>query len=102
TSRYTSTFTLSPYTPLFRSDNGSKTLVATGAGPTPCPNTVFLGLRCPQELDHLQGMSFFFDWPYYNVDQTSLQLWALAEWSIHRSEERRVGKECRYSRCTTT
>lgn len=69
---------------LFRiNDNGSKTLVATGAGPTPCPNTVFLGLRCPQELDHLQGMSFFFDWPYYNVDQTSLQLWALAEWSIH-------------------
>lgn len=64
-------------------DSGIRSLVAElNHSPRLCQNMLYIGLKCSPDSDNLRGMSFYLDWPYYNVGQSTLQLLALGEWSI--------------------
>ena len=64
--------------------NHNKTLIASAVGKqADLQNTVFLGVEVAPTLTSIQGMSFFFDWKNYLVNEELYDLISLSQWTLN-------------------
>ncbi|PST83458.1 hypothetical protein C7T94_12915 [Pedobacter yulinensis] len=68
-------------------DNGFKTVAAnTLPGYTVGQNSLYLALECDTRLASPEGMSFYFDWRNYRVQDDAYELLALSRWFAGNAE----------------
>ncbi len=46
-------------------------------------NSLYIGLSLPPEVENLDGLSFYFDWPNYKVEKQTYDLLSLAKWFVN-------------------
>lgn len=65
------------------SQNNKSVLTTTISGSALQPHTLYIGIRPPSTLKILHGISFYFDWRNYAVNDNLYDLLALSKWSIN-------------------
>lgn len=70
---------------LFQVDNqhNKSLLTHTNPGSALESNTLYIGIRPPSTLKILNGISFYFDWRNYAVNNSIYDLLALTKWSVN-------------------
>ncbi|WP_158799320.1 type VI secretion system baseplate subunit TssF [Pedobacter sp. L105] len=58
-------------------------LTHTNRGSALEPNTLYIGIRPPSTLKILNGISFYFDWRNYAINNNIYDLLALSKWSVN-------------------
>lgn len=65
------------------SQNNKSVLTTTISGSALQPHTLYIGIRPPSTLKILHGISFYFDWRNYAVNDNLYDLLALSKWSTN-------------------
>lgn len=67
------------------SQHNKSLLTRSSAGETLDEHTLYIGIRPPANLKVLNGLSFYFDWRNYAVDNSIYDLLALSKWSVNHT-----------------